>query len=455
VKSETRWAIAVFLSVFLLHSASPIAASTDSRWSMMLVESMLDRHDVNLDEFLPQIQADHYYAVECVTPQGETITSDIRDCSGGHLYSWYPIGGPLMAAPVFAALRLGMRLFQPALRPLSNERFVHPLIGSFLRGEMIRAHAIVEVVIASFFVALTAVLLYFLARRDLDPARSAAIAWIFAFATSAWSTASRALFQHGPSMLILVATAWILVKAKDRPNLIPLAGLLAAFSYVVRPTNALFFAIVTIFVLIHHTKYFVRYVLCAIPVFAALAAFNLSVYGTLQPSYYSMRPPMPGTLEALRLVGAALAGNLISPGRGLFIYSSIFLFSIWGMILAWRAKWSWPLSAYWIALIVLHWITISLFVNFWWGGHSYGPRFFTDMTPFLTLFLIPVIKVRRLRAVFAVLLLASVYFHARGALTVGPHEWSVDPVEIDQHPERIWDWTDPPFLRPARGRHPG
>jgi hypothetical protein len=26
-------------------------------------------------------------------------------------------------------------------------------------------------------------------------------------------------------------------------------------------------------------------------------------------------------------------------------------------------------------------------------------------------------------------------------------QWNVDPVNIDAHPERNWDWSDPPFLR--------
>lgn len=407
----------------------------------MLIESMVDRHDVNLDEIAPAIEAEHYYAAECVSLRGEAYTLQIQNCADGHLYSWYPIGGPLLATPLFIAMRWILHLLQPLL--VHIEPHVHPVIASFLRAEMTGpAHVIVEAVIASFLVALTAVLLYFIARRDLEPRRAALLAWIFAFATSAWSTASRGLTQHAPSMLMIAAALAILVRCE---RFTALAAVPAAFSYVVRPTDSLFFAMAALYVLIHRRKHFVAFSLCAMPVFAGFAAFNLSVYHAVWPSYYAQRPPFPVPLGRF---ATALAGNLISPGRGLFIFSPILLLSLWGMVLAWRTRWTWPFSAYWTVLIFVHWITISLFVDFWWGGHSYGPRFFTDMMPLFALFLIPWMKDRpSLGPAFFVLLAVSVFIHARGSLTLGPHVWNVNPVEIDQHPERLWDWRDPSFLR--------
>src|SRR5207248_2106541 len=74
----------------------------------------------------------------------------------------------------------------------------------------------VEIFAASGMVAITAVLLYLIARRSRLSAPSAlAIALIFAFGTSAWSTASRALWQHAPSMLMLTAALYLLVLAQE------------------------------------------------------------------------------------------------------------------------------------------------------------------------------------------------------------------------------------------------
>jgi hypothetical protein len=110
------------------------------------------------------------------------------------------------------------------------------------------------------------------------------------------------------------------------------------------------------------------------------------------------------------------------------------------------------LAPYLAAIVVLHAIMISL----WWPGHCYGSRYFTDMTPLLTLFLIPAIEHGRemkgpLRtaagAVFVIAAFWGVFTNARGATSAAANNWSDTPVNVDLAPARVWDWTDPQFLR--------
>lgn len=84
-----------------------------------------------------------------------------------------------------------------------------PILAAFFRGDVVGAYPVMEVIIASFLVALTAATLFLTARRFLLPRYSAAVAMVFAFATSAWSTGSRAV-QHTPSMLLIASrsTFW-------------------------------------------------------------------------------------------------------------------------------------------------------------------------------------------------------------------------------------------------------
>ena len=74
---------------------------------------------------------------------------------------------------------------------------------------------------------------------------------VFAFATSAWSTASRALWQHGPSILFLAMALVALDRlfprnANDKGTRIDsiwpplIAGVSIAGSVTMRPTNAAF-----------------------------------------------------------------------------------------------------------------------------------------------------------------------------------------------------------------------
>jgi hypothetical protein len=422
-----RWALAVFLSIFLLHSLSPVPNSADSRWSVLVASSILDHGDVNLDEYRTLVEASGNYGVEFVN---------------GHIYNWYPLGTPLLATPFVWAIRTVLWLAHPLLEPLASYPGMPPIPVAFLHGDVIGGHGLVEMVIASFFVALTALLLYSIARRDLAPGWAALLAWTFAFGTSAWSTGSRGLFQHTPSMLMLVCTMWLLLN--DR---VSLAGVSTAFAYVVRPTNGLLMAAVTLYVVLCHRKAILGYAASLLSLLVLFTAYNWHTFGALQSSYYTLRPPLPDA----RVV-TALLGNLISPGRGLFLFTPVLLFSLWGMVKARRTRWNWPLAPWWVGLIVAHWLTISLFADFWWGGHSYGPRLFLDVVPLFVLFLIPLFRDWQTRRgpaflVFCAALVLSVAIHSRAATSLGPLEWSIRPNNIDQHPERIWDWSDPAFLR--------
>ncbi len=108
-------------------------------------------------------------------------------------------------------------------------------------------------------------------------------------------------------------------------------------------------------------------------------------YDALLPPYFAMQ-----RLD-LMLEPQALLGNLISPARGLLVFSPVFLFSFYGLWLKLREVHSDMLDLFLVGIIVAHWLVISSFGH-WWAGNSFGPRFFSDMTPYFVYFLIPVVK---------------------------------------------------------------
>jgi hypothetical protein len=189
-------------------------------------------------------------------------------------------------------------------------------------------------------------------------------------------------------------------------------------------------------------------VLVALVVAAPGVAVNLTHYGSvLAPYYEPQRLELSGPLFA-----EALAGNLVSPARGLLVYTPLVLLSLWGLVLEARARTFTRLHGFLLAAVVLHWLVISTFPH-WWAGHSYGPRFFTDLVPYLTFFLVPVVRAlgwrgertrRPLTATFAVLALVSLAIHSASSRRV--YQWNSLPVDVDFHPERLWDWKDPQFL---------
>jgi hypothetical protein len=428
----------VFLVVFVTHRRG-VATIYDSRWSVHTAMSIVSEGNADLDEYAGVIPDDDYRI-------------EVLD---GHLYPKYPVAVPVIAVPfVFVIDRLwGSSLAFDLYEYLKRTPFEQS------EGEL----TFIELSIASFIVAATTVLIYMLASWSLSRAQSLLVALIFGFCTSSWSTASRALWQHGPSMLMLTATLCLILLAKKKPSLIQFAGVPLAFSVVIRPTNSISFVLLTVFVLVQHRRHFVGFVLGAVIAAIPFLLFNLSVYGSLLPLYY--RPTAGTTYYGMEIaVGAnpdflqALAANLLSPARGLFVFSPILLFSIYGVISKMRSGQFERLDWFLLAIIVLHWIVISSFTG-WWAGWSFGPRYFADMLPYLTHFVVSAVAVisrlsglRRAAPVFVFLTFAviSFFIHYRGATSAEVHHWNGFPVNVDLQPSRVWDWRDIQFLRGIR-----
>ena len=445
------WAAALFFIVFVVHSLCPIGSMFDSRWTIPVALSLLDRGDTNIDEYRALIEKDEYYAVECVE-SGRTIS--FGKCKG-HYYNWYPVAVPVLASPVVFTLRKAVLFLSPLLARFADPALT-PVRYAFVTGDFIGSRPLVEIVVASFFVALTTVVIFFTGRLFLPDSYSAFLALIFAFATSAWSTASRALWQHGPSMLMLSLALYLLLTAQSRPWRVVPAAIPLALAYLLRPNNALVVAVISLYVARHYRRYLIAYLLCALPVGAAFLIFNESIYHLALPTYFSRRPPLFNLPHDILPMMQAALGALVSPSRGLLIYTPVFLFSIWGMIWARKTGWLQPLTGYLAAAVAGYWLLMVVYFEIWWAGHSYGPRYLSDVTPFLVFFLIPALMKWResakwpapsAAAAFAVLLAASVFIHSRGALRNEVYLWNVSPVNVDQNPARVWDWRDPQFLR--------
>jgi len=443
---QNRWRLPalLFLAIFLGSGLSPLGSSFDSRWSVYIARSLWQRGDTNLDEYQAAMVRTNYYGGQCIDAAGHVRIGPPAECEG-HWYDRYPVGGPVLESPLILAVLGGMHALHPLLRNFSSS---NPVLEGFLRGDADAGHAIIELEVASVLVAATAVMLFLIARRYLSDTRAVWLTLLFAFATPAYSVASRGLWQHTPSILLLTITIYLLLRAEEHPALAAWAGFPVALSYTVRPTDALFCIVLTAYVAVRHRRYLTRFLLAAAPVAAVFLAYNFRVYHAPLSPYY--RSPLGGFLpEHFPVMAEALAGNLISPARGLLIYTPVFLFA---MVAMWRRDWKLPLAPWLAALVVLHWIAISAYTQTWWAGFCYGPRFFTDVTPIFALFLIPYLaRWEKLgsgrRALFLACALISLAMHLRAGWSPAVFEWSLKPVSVGEHPERVWDWADPPFLR--------
>jgi hypothetical protein len=258
----------------------------------------------------------------------------------------------------------------------------------------------------------------------------------FAFGTALWSANSRSLYQHGAATLFIAAALAALLTRRSR--LVALSGFPLALAVLTRPTDVVIAGALALYVLRQHRR--------AFPGFAALAAIPAAFLGWYSWVYWGT-PLALGQGQGLAGFTAtepaiAAIGLLISPNRGLLVFSPIFIFSIVYAIHLMRDRDTQPLLRYVIwssaALVGLY----ALWGQ-WPGGHTYGYRFLIELVPGLTLLLAAawprLIEPRPyLRALFMVALLASIYVHGLGA-EVSPCGFDTEPTDIDVHHERVWD----------------
>ncbi len=430
--------VAVFALVFGVQSSCSIKTSFDSLWSIPTAVSLLEQGDAALDEYAPTIAQGHAHGIDWVN---------------GRPHGTFPLGVSLIAAACVFVFDTAVETLMPlaSISGLTERAAAQWEQSLHARGAVdLGFFATVEMVIASLVVGLAAAVMFLLARLELGTKEALVGAGVFAFCTSAWSTASRALWQHGPSMLMLALTLYLLARAKREPKLACFAALPLAFSYVTRPTNAVSVALVTLYVLVRHRQQLIGYLLCASAIAVPFVAYNLSVYGAVLAPYYQ-----PQRLEAQRHFVEALAGNLVSPARGLLVFTPVLLLCGLGLFLKVKQRRFEALDALVCGAILLHWAAVSSFPH-WWAGHSYGPRFMSDMVPYFIYLLFPVIGLAfgprsRSRAAVAAafIALASISFaiHLRGASTWAVYGWNDQPINVDHAPQRVWDWGDLQFLR--------
>ncbi len=352
--------------------------------------------------------------------------------SRGHAYSSYPILQPLLLTPFYSPVLLvaGLRDW--------------PLASQVLLARVL------EKIFASLIAALVVAFFYRLARRYLTVAHSAILTALLAFATNTWSTASQALWQHGASELCLVLTLLCMSREKDGPAsrwAWAGAGLFAALSVAVRPSNFLFFAVAACVAGLggFRRRVLASFAVSGVLIGVPLALYNLYVAGNLRGGYTQ---PLNGDPVA------GLTGLLFSPGRGLFFFTPVLLLlgpALWRRLRRRGAPEGWIYYTC-AATAAAHVLLLAKWPA-WWAGECYGPRFMTDVSPCLAFLLAPILPVlearRALRWAFAALLLYSVGVQLVGSFCYPAGEWDSKPVPFGRSLYRLWDWKDNPILRNA------
>src|SRR5262249_6619232 len=103
-----------------------------------------------------------------------------------------------------------------------------------------------------------------------------------------------------------------------------------------------------------------------------------------------------------------------------------------------------------LGALVAHLLVLSKYAV-WWGGHSFGPRYWTEAVPLFAILLAFALDwcrthCRPMNLAFAVAIIWSLGVQMIGAFLY-PSGWNLAPVDVDTHHERLWDWSDSELTR--------
>ncbi|MGH9222387.1 MAG: hypothetical protein ACRD2W_00970 [Acidimicrobiales bacterium] len=426
-----RTGLLLMVAVTVMYCTSPVVTNGDSYLAFPTAVSLVHDGDLDLDEF-PGDNVQRHYG---------------RELRRGHSFDGYPWAVSLLLVP--AVLAVGGLHAVGALSRSATDLVRDDAMG------------LPQLLTASVVTAAVALVLYFLAYERLtgDERRRRRLAVVialgFATATAAWSTASRALWQHGPSMLLLSVALLLAVRADRRSDGTPAGaapwfamGAVLAAANTVRPTNAAPAALFGIWLLVRHRhrRRLVPFLGGALAVAGPWFVVNAASFGTPLPYYSS-----PGErLFWHESFGEAAAANLVSPARGLLIFSPVIvLLAAAGLVLRFRRREGGLLDAVAVGSVVAQLLIVSASKEAWWAGHSFGPRFMSDVLPFLAYLAIPAVDAvaaqRRLvlRVATVATLAWSVLVNAQGAYLRASNCWNVVPKDINADPHRVWSVSDP------------
>jgi hypothetical protein len=409
--------ILLFALIFLVYISSVRFLGTiDGAPTRMLPISILKEGDFDLDEYVPARNDDFVWFV-------------LVETDDGHYISKYPVLSSVLALPFYA-------------------------VPHFLGVEFTTAIIITLAKIsAAFITAMSAILLLFIFRKYLSEKWSVFLTIAYAFGTSSWTVSSQDLWQHGASQLFLIMTVYLLLKAKKSDLHFLLIGITIGLGIAARYLNIIFAGVYLLFILYRYRKKIISTLLgVMVPISLLLMYQSYYLDNPLQTGYscnaYSNRTfaCIEGWYSGF---WDGFGGLLISPSRGIFIFTPFLIFSLVGLWLLWRRgkkeTQDYNLFFRYISVGVIIFIIVMSKWWAWYGGVTYGPRMLADITPLLMLFFIPLLespifKKKFVSIIIIFLIVISIINQFTGIIFWDGSWQKADTLSADH--SWLWDWSN-------------
>lgn len=289
---------------------------------------------------------------------------------------------------------------------------------------------------AALLAALSAVLLFLALCRITTERWALALTLLYALGTSTWSISSQALWAHALGEVCLAALCLLMARGGGSWRWYAAVGAACVLMVWNRAQMAPFALMGFLYVVSLDRRIALPLTGAAAVPAAVLIGYNVWALGNPFGGYgkfdHFSNPLLAG-----------LGGLTISPNRGLFVFTPIALFSVWGAVEVWRRG-----GPRWLRFLTvglaMHVLMYAKFDE-WWAGYTYGPRYFTDVQPLLVVLLVyglvPLWHLGAVRLVAVSFAAWSIFVQAVGTYAADD-EWNREPISVDTRPQRVWDWDD-------------
>jgi hypothetical protein len=400
--------IAIWIAIFLVYRITERRLKIiDVQAVIRLPISLWNEGNLNVDEFTG-------------IPQGRGLTKE----HDGHMVSVFPFWPSLQIFPVYACY------------------------GAFGRMPTEETVWTVQRRASQVSMALTATLIALLVAHRFNRQVAFLTATAFAFGTINWFVLSQLAFSNGLVQLwvagALVVGVWRLPPSPRAATFSLMLLVVATFFRLNLIVFALAWATYLVLRLQRHSLWPLASALALALTMAAantaymghplgLYAIQASKLGLLSPSFWT-----------------ALYGNLLSPARGLLVFSPWLIFG--GLAFIARNREERLAFTAILAGCVAHYLLTCNYPR-WQGGGSMGPRLTADLLPAWSLLAASGFAwcfQRRWLTGVAVALVGFSCIIAGGHAFSNSHLWEHVPVTTDIAPDRLFDWRDALVLEPFR-----
>ena len=412
-----RSAVALFAALFVIYNANGRELGTvDSQPAKFTAREVAVRHTLVLDRVIAERPA---------LAERPAFGRDRQ----GHFRSAYPLAPALLASiPATLLHAVGLVDLDAPLAP-----------------------NLIAVLTASVLTSWAVALVWLALSRIVSPRLALVTAVGLGVGTNFWPVVSRTLWQHETVAfgLALALWAWLKPASDLRSRDVVWGGLGLALAGAARPQVSILVATLLAWLIVRTS------VRRAAPAFAIVAcaaaivcATNLYWFGHVLGGAVQLEAVHPGThgvpgpISATPWIG--MLGLLISPSRGLLIFSPIVIVALAGLRAAGRERHDLALG--WLAAGLALQFAAYAFYAVWWGGHTYGPRYLIDLLVPLSVF--GALGARRwaqsrsLTIAGALLLAWSIVVAAAGAIVYPNERWNTDPESVDLNHARLWEVRD-------------